>query len=77
MEGSPYRQFAISWSWRRFLELIPGYPILGILSVPKTGTRRSGSCLGPGGKLYLSIPQAGHRSSNPAIPGSTQAGTVF
>ncbi|KAF3540799.1 hypothetical protein F2Q69_00022560 [Brassica cretica] len=40
MEGSPYRQFAFSWSWRRFLEPIPGYPILGILSVPKTGTRR-------------------------------------
>ncbi|KAF2557573.1 hypothetical protein F2Q68_00016402 [Brassica cretica] len=46
MEGSPYRQFSFSWNWRRFLEPIPGYPILGNLSVPKTGTRsipRAGS----------------------------------
>ncbi|WZY72336.1 hypothetical protein YC2023_004576 [Brassica napus] len=55
MEGSPYWQFAFSWSWRRFLEPIPGYPILGILSIRKTGTLRSGSCLGSRRKYYLSI----------------------
>ena len=51
----PLSAICLSWSWRRFLEPILGYSILGTQKFSGTGIRRSGSCLGLGGKWYLSI----------------------
>ncbi|KAF2588686.1 hypothetical protein F2Q70_00038185 [Brassica cretica] len=72
MEGSPFRKFSFS----RRKGAVPGTG-LGILRSGEpgcllAGTRRPVSCLGSRGILYLR-----HRSSNPAIPGSTQDGTTL
>ncbi|KAH0867138.1 LOW QUALITY PROTEIN: hypothetical protein HID58_074160 [Brassica napus] len=64
MEGSPYQQFAFSSSWRRFLEPIPGYLILGLLSVPKTGTQR---CISPGFLRWRRSGEA-YNGNSSAIP---------
>ncbi|WZZ60926.1 hypothetical protein YC2023_061033 [Brassica napus] len=54
MEDSPYRQFAFSWSRRRFLEPIPGYSILGTRTLLEWGPEDLGPAWG--------IPRAGQHS---------------
>ncbi|KAF3535326.1 hypothetical protein F2Q69_00021780 [Brassica cretica] len=87
MEGSPYRKFSFSQGKGAVLGTgpgvlrsgEPGFLLAGILrtGVLPAGIQRPVSFLGSGGIQYLSFPQARHRSSNPAIPGSTQAGTTL
>ncbi|KAF3564347.1 hypothetical protein DY000_02014977 [Brassica cretica] len=72
MEGSPYRKFSISWRKGGDPGTGPGKLHSGEPGFLLAGIQRPVSCLGSGGTQYLR-----HRSSNPAIQGSTQVGTVF
>ncbi|KAH0906088.1 hypothetical protein HID58_037915 [Brassica napus] len=49
MEGSPYRNFSISWKGARFQGPNSGFLLAGTWSVPLSGTRGSGSYLEAGG----------------------------
>ncbi|KAF2591732.1 hypothetical protein F2Q70_00038634 [Brassica cretica] len=57
MEDSPYRQFSFFWIWRRFLEPIPGYSILGIQNASGTGDPKTRVLPGAWRKMipYFSI----------------------